>query len=218
MIALLRYAILKGMRDRLLPILLLGSPILAAAALISLALSEGQLHYPLSVRLDSLGDPARLFALTFASLTAFWAFRSEVATRAINSFVMASRPVHIVVALILYGTVTGIAVWLGAIVTAAALTTELPVNLTWFAIETVIASLFGASIGALAVTISPQPTMLVWAICATLGLPVVLLFDAQRGELVFEVTTRARYLTSELVVSILCLGIGTFLLERRCAS
>lgn len=217
--ALLHYAVLKGMRDRLLPILLLVSPIFAAGTLIGESAARKQLHYPLTVGLDSLGfNPAGLYALTFSSIVAFWAFRSEVATKAINSFVMASRPIGIVTALVVYGVGIGVATWMGAIAAATALTTKLPSNLASFALEAFIASLFGASIGALAVTISAQPTMLVWAVCATVGLPLILLFDYQRGDLVFELASRTRYLTSQVVVSILCLGIGTFLLERRCAT
>jgi len=210
MIALLRYAFLKGMRDRSLPIFFLLEPAQVAAMLIGYSVMNRHLHYPLIMPGD-VGDVVGfsvLFPSFVATLSAFWTFRSEVATRAIGSFVVASRPSTVVVALVVFAAATAIGGLIGAITTAAVLTAALPANLASLAPLGVISSLVGASLGALYVTISPQPAMLVWAFIAVIPL----------APWIFHPPSTPRLLMIAALVSIVCIGVSAFLLRRRCAT
>lgn len=211
MIALLHYAFLKSLRDRSLPIFVLWVPIQVAAMLIGSSVINHHLQYPLVVSDWNDGDVAAFSILLpsfIASISAFWTFRSEVATRAIGSFVIASRPITVVVALVVFATATAIAGLIAAIGTVAVLTMALPPNVAFFASIGVIASLAGGSLGALYVTISPQPAMFVWAACA--GIPL--------APWIFAPATKSQLPMIASVLSIVCIGVSTFLLRRRCAT
>jgi hypothetical protein len=210
-IALLHYAFLKGMRDRSLPIFVLITPAQVAAMLIGAAVLNRHLRYPLMMDFVSTQDLVTFSIVlpwTVASLSAFWTFRSEVATKAIGSFVIASRPMTIVAALVVFAAATAIGGVLGAIGTIAVLTAALPANLGSLASIAIIFSLVGASLGALYVTISPQPAMLVWAIIA--GFPL--------APWIFGEGSKRPFLMIAAVVSIITIGVSTILLRRRCAT
>lgn len=211
MIALMHYAFLKGMRDRSLPIFFLMGPVQLAAMLIGFSLIRRHLHYPLLTPDFDRGDVA-IFTIVLpsivATLSAFWTFRSEVATRAIGSFVVASRPITVVVALIVFAAATAIGGLMAMLGTFVVLLAALPPNLATFAALGVISAFVGGSLGALYVTISPQPAMLVWAFIA--GFPL--------APWILDPAFRPRLLTIDGIVLIVCIGVSTFLLRRRCAT
>jgi hypothetical protein len=211
MIALLHYAFLKGMRDRSLPIFLLMMPAQVAAMLIGFSVIKRHLQYPLLGMEWGHGDVV-IFSIILpsfvATLSAFWTFRSEVATRAIGSFVIASRPITVVVALIIFAAATATGGSIATTVTIAMLTAALPPEVASFASLGIIASLAGASLGALYVTISPQPAMLVWAFIAGLPLAPWILHPPSEPQLLMIAS----------LLSIVCIGVSAFLLRRRCAT
>lgn len=210
MIALWHYTFLKGMRDRSLPVFLLWGPVYATAALIGVSVAQGRLHYPLSPQWDIKDELffALMTATVIATLSAFWTLRTEVATKAIGSFLMATRPISVVVALVVFAAATGVATEIGMIVVSAVVRAALPANLVPIVLATVILSLAAASMGALCVTISPQPAMLIWAFCGSLPLVAWMANPSNWPRLVMIAP----------VIAILCTAISAFLLRRRCAT
>jgi hypothetical protein len=210
MIALLHYAWIKGMRDRSLLIFALIPPIQFTFMVLGFSVAMRNLSYPFTPP-DWTGDfPgfAIVFPSLFGSISAFWALRAEVATRAVDSFVVASRPIAVIGALVVIGTVTGAGGWIGGLVTIVALTADLPANVLSLASNGALAALAGASLGALYVTILPQPTMLIWAIVA--GFPLApWIFSPASGPWLMPVA---------LSVSVVAVVTSTLLLRRRCAS
>ena len=209
--ALLHYAWLKGMRDRSLPVFFAIAPIQIAGMIIGIAVSKRQVHYPLGALNFDEGDIAAITILVpsfVATLSAFWTFRSEVATRAINSFVMASRPLTVIAALVLFGFATAMAGVGGLIATALILTATVPADVASMVFTAAVASAAGASLGALYVTISPQTGMLLWASVA--GIPLV--------PFIFDPANRPALLAVGTVISVVAITIATVLLRRRCAS
>ncbi len=211
MIALLHYAFLKGMRDRSLPIFVLMMPVQVAAMIIGYSVINRHLQYPL-VGFDwDEGDVAVIAILlpsVVATLSAFWTFRSEVATRAIGSFVIASRPITVVLALIVFAAATATGGSIATTATIAVLTAGLPANLASLAALGILHSFVGASLGALYVTISPQPAMLVWAFIA--GFPL--------APWILDPASQSRLSMIAAVLSVVCIGVSAFLLRRRCAT
>ncbi len=208
---LLHYAYLKGMRDRSLPIFVLCIPVQLMAMLIGYSVFHRHLQYPL-MRLDWADADVTMISMlmpsVIATLSAFWTFRSEVATRAVGSFVIASRSITVVAALIAFAAATAIAGLIGALAMTALLTASFPSNFAALVSGGSIAALTGASLGTLYVAISPQPMMLVWAFIA--GIPLV--------PWIFRDPGSVRSMMAAIALAVVCTGISTFLLRRRCAT
>lgn len=218
MIALLHYAYIKSMRDRMLPILLLSAPVFAAATLIGAAVAARQLRYPVPNVLNPEPALPDMYAFTFATIVGFWTFRSEMATQAIRSFVMARRPITVVIALVAFATISGMSIWITATITLAALTAELPPNLAWSLYKMAADSFAAAAFGALMVMISAQPSMLVWTVSGPVAIGFLSVFDAQKGDLDFDRANTPTYMMFKVLASIVCMALTVFLLRRRCAT
>jgi len=208
MTAMLHYALIKGLRDRSLPVFVLIGPMGITMAVIGVSLAAGHRDYPLYTLSDFAdGLFAGVVAVTIAGMSGFWMFRSEVATKAIGSFVIASRPIKAFAALVLFAAMTGMLSWAGTTAMHALLTLrrpELAAAFGMMAIETLAA----ASAGAMLVMISSQPTMLVWACIASAVFVPWYVNPTSRPQIV---------MIAPLVV-IVCSITGTLLLERRCAA
>jgi hypothetical protein len=215
MIAVLHYAFLKSTRDRSLAVFALGPALVIAASLLGATVAQG-LRYPLylggQMSAAQNAEMAALiltfFAMTFGSVAAFWVFRPEVATKTIGSFLMARRPLTVSVAQVTFAAAIAFSAWIAGIVTIAVLTSALPPAIGWFAAGVAVASIAAASIGALVVTISPQPAMMIWAFFACQALLPLLVNPAVRPKLLYVVP----------VVAIVFTATSAFLLERRWAS
>jgi hypothetical protein len=215
MIAVLHYALLKSIRDRSLAIFTLGPALVIAASLLGATLAKGELRYPLFMAqhlspTQNAGTATivvTIFAVSFAGFCAFWTFRSEVATKSIGSFVMARRPLSVASALVLYATAIAGGAWIIAVVVIAALTAAVPMAIAPFAAAVALVALASAAIGALLVTISPQPAMVIWAFIGCMPLVPFLITMA-----------RQRVMLIALLVAILCTATSAFLLERRWVS
>lgn len=215
MIAILRYAFLKSLRDRSLPVFFAAPAVVTTTVLLGTTLAH-RLTYPLywirewspTQNAELAATMATLLAVAFASMAAFWTFRPEVSSRAIGSFLMGTRPISIAAALILFAAITGMGAWLADIGVIAVLAGAVPRHLALLALLELILSFTAASVGALAVTISAQPAMIIWAFAGSTVFIPWLASDKK------TVTAMA----VAVVVSILCTAMSAFLLERRCAA
>lgn len=215
MIAVLHYALLKSLRDRSLGIFVLGPALVIAASLLGATIVEG-FRYPFYVsRQMSAAQNAEMvaliltfFVMMFGTVAAFWTFRPEVVTKTIGSFLMARRPLTVSLAQVTFAAAVAFSAWVVGIAAIAALTSALPPALGWFAVGVAVASIAAASIGALVLTISPQPAMMVWAFLACTALLPLLVHPSVRPKLLYVVP----------VISILFIAVSAFLLERRWAS
>ena len=216
MIAILRYAFLKNMRDGSLAAFLLGPIIMLTAPLLGVAtFQKGGLAYPLSMnpqwtaaRSAAAIAPVALFiAALFASLAGFWGFRGEIVSRSMGSFVLAVRPVKIQIASALFGAAAGFA---GYILTSASLFTlmaALPPHPARLVVDAAIMCLCGAAAGSLAVIVSSEP----WAIIPLYVCGIVV------GPWLIKMRGAAPELIG-LALSLICVVVSAFFLERRCAT
>jgi hypothetical protein len=214
-IAILRYAFLKSLRDRSLMVFLAAPAVVNATVLLGTTLAH-RLTYPLYIiwtwsprqNAEIAGTMATLFAVLFAGMAAFWTFRPEISSRAISSFMMGTRPVSIAAALILFAAITGTGAWIADIGVITVLTGAVPRHLALLVLLELVLSFTAASVGALAVMISAQPAMIIWAFAGSVVFMPWLASDKK--------TPTA--MAVAIVVSIVCTAMSAFLLERRCAT
>jgi hypothetical protein len=215
MMALLRFAFLKSMRDHSLPAFVSIVVLVPFAALAGATLGKGHWHYPfyLNAQYTPLqnanlaGAIVLVIAVFFSAIPAFWTFRPEIETRSIGSLLLAARPLTVALALILFAASIGLMGWIGAMAVIGALTGALPSHLALMTLKLATGVLAASSIGALVVTVSPQPFMIVCSYLACLFL--VPFVASSKGWL---------QILAALVAAILCTALTTFLLERRCAT
>lgn len=215
MMALLRYAFLKSMRDGSLPAFLFLPMLVPSGALAGVTLAKGQWHYPFYMNVQYTPVQNATLAATIvmalsvflSGIPAFWTFRPEIETRSIGALLLAARPVTIALALILFAASIGLLGWMGAVALIGALTGALPSHLALMTLKVATGSLAASSAGALVVTISPQPFMVVGSYLGCLFL-IPWLADS-KGSVQLVVA---------LVASIVCTALSAFLLERRCAT
>ncbi len=213
--ALLRYATLKSLRDGTLAAFLSAPMIVPVAALSGVTFDGFHLRFPMFLNphytpaqnaATAAGIAGAVCAL-FAAIPAFWTFRSEIRSRSIGLFAFAARPVVIMLSLVLFAAAIGFAGWISAIVLITALTTTLPPNIGLITVKMLTATIASSSVGAMVVTISAEPAMIV---CSYLGCLVLIPWmEKAKGPI---------QLTLPLIVAAVCFSIATILLERRCAS
>jgi hypothetical protein len=217
MTALLRYAILKSMRENLLiavlisPAVLLASPLLVTAGL---DLVEGRATYPFAIVTISPAASSELLiaiAVAVSSLAAgagsFWIFRPEAANRSIGFFLLAARPRAIALTATIYGACAGIASYLLALACVVVLTSHLHSHGWMFFSFVVVNSLFASALGTALVGISPEVTMLVPGYAGSMAVSFLLLNT--KGPMVILVLTVAG--------ALLLITAASMLVRRRCA-
>jgi hypothetical protein len=132
--ALLRYAVMRGMRENFLLPLLFFPAVMCAAPLLAgsfYAFQQGRFTWPLSIARDIspaasaqvLTSAALLAAAAMAGTGAFWVFRSEMTGRSIGLFALARRPGLVAATSTVFGTVAGVGCF-GITVAVIALLTE----------------------------------------------------------------------------------------------
>jgi len=218
-IAVLRYAFLKTSRDGSL-VAFLVFPVLAAIGPwlgVTLGSRFGESGPGPKEMAEMSAMMGGTVAISLASMFAFWTFRGEIASRSIGAFLFASRPLTIVIALIIFGTVGGFAAMLVVDGSLAVLAGASPsTHLLSFVLNVLAFSLTAAAIGVLSVTISAQPTMLIGALWGTYVLfliPPILRDKRNEG----YIPSIPEYLVL-FAVAFVCAGVATILLERRCAT
>lgn len=215
MIALLRYLSLKGMREGSLIAFVLGPILLPLAGLCGVTFRRG-LHYPFfmdpqysAVQNATLAaEIAWAMCVVFAAIPAFWALRSEIATRSIGSLALAARPLTISLTLILFAAAVAMSAWIGAVTVIAVMTSALPAHFGLATLKLAVSSIAVSAAGALVVMISTEPAMIIGCYLAcVVVIPIV------------EKNTKApMQLLIAGVLAIVCAGLSVLLLERRCAS
>ena len=216
MMAVLRYALLKSMRDGSLVAFALGPVIMVGAAVLGIALfARGTHTYPLTItpewsaaRTAAEIAPVNMFiGAVFACLAGFWSFRGEVVSKSMGAFILAVRPISIQTATTIFGATAGFAGYIATSVVLLALTASLPPHPIQLAVETAFLCLCAAAGGSLAVTISTEA----WAI-----IPLYL-----SGVIAMPWLIKARGFLPILIAVVLTMAFiatSTLLLRRRCAT
>ena len=214
--ALLRYSYLKTMHDGSLWAFLAIPAFFGCCALIGSALSHGfaEFHYPFGFERGWAGSRSAhemmvietLPCALLATILSFMALRNELASQSIGSIALAVRPATIALSLVVFACLTSVVAWIFGFVTVMILTAALPTGVGLLAIKLVVGALVTGSLGALAVTISPEPPMIIGAYVSTL----VFIPGFERAQL-------TPVLLAPVAVAIVATGISAFLMERRCA-
>ena len=219
MIAMLRYAYLKSLRDSSLIAFIVFPIMFPLAAMVGitldLTLTKGHPVYPMYMNVHFTpqqnaalaGQITSAICVLFTVITAFWTFRSEIATRSVGSFLFATRPITLALALVFFAAGIGLAGWIGAMAMIGVLTTAFPAQLALMALKVVAGTLAAGALGTLVVTISPNPGMIIGAylLCAA-------------AVIWAEKSKSSSQLIAAVAVAIVCAALAAFLLERRCAS
>lgn len=215
MIAILRYALLKNMRDGSLAAFFLGPIVMLSAPLVGVAAFTKDLRvYPLSISPQwtaarsaaEMTIPMLFLAAFFATLAGFWGFRGEIVSRSMGSLVLALRPIQIQAATMLFGAVAGFAGFLGAGLSLFALMDALPPHPLRLLLNAAVLCLFGSAAGSLIVSFSSEP----WAILPLyIGMIVVVPWLIKAPSVMA--------LLIGLIMTVVCVALSALVLERRCA-
>jgi hypothetical protein len=212
--ALLHYNFLKSWRDASLIAFLIMPALLPAAGLIGATFSKG-FHYPLFMGAHYTAaqsaaeatEVASLMTVFFATIPAFWVMRTEIATHSVASLSMAARPLTIVLSIIGYAATIVYFAWVIGVLSVGVLTTAMSPTLATQALKVVVLTLGSSALGALAVTISPEPAMILAAYLTSFG--ALLLFEKKKA--------LAPQLLAYGIGAIVFVALATYFLERRCA-
>ena len=214
MIALLRYALLKGFRERSLLPILFGQSVMIGASLLgtrTLAILKGRAAYPLyagsvAQQVTEIAYVAAALAALTAGVAAFTLFRAEIENHSIGFFVLAARPMTIAAATTLCGALIGIGSFAAAIAVTALLTLNITVQLGVIGCLTIALCLFG---GALAVFLG--------AFSADFGMLIPFGVVSTTASIVLLNARTATMSAAALVISVILMAASSPLLERRCA-
>jgi len=213
--AMLRYAYLKGLRDSSVIAFLAIEMLIPVAALGGVTFGKGHFHYPLYLEAHfspaqnatMAGQITTAICVFFTVITAFWTFRSEIATRSVGSFLFAMRPLTLALSLILFAAAIGVAGWIGGMAMIGILTTAFPPQIALMALKVVAGTLAASAFGTLVVSISPNPGMIIGAYVACVVLTVWV-----------EKSKSSIQLIAAVALAIICAAFAAFFLERRCAT
>jgi hypothetical protein len=214
--ALLRYVMIKSVREKHLLALLIGPALLILAPVggfMLRALVTGNPIYPfvfdanLSAEKSRavLADVAVVISAFGTGAATFWIFRKEIADRSVASLVLASRPLLLVVTAIAYGVTIGFAACLVALGTISITTLSMPQTLLRVLFPAFIAIVIASVVGVAAASIQPEPGMFF-----VMGIVVVICT-------MFTLRTPGAWIAAAVSTIVLPV-IASFLLERRCAA
>jgi hypothetical protein len=215
MTAVLRYTFLKTMRDGTLWVFLILPAFIPGASLIGASYHRATgFTYPFGMESSwnatrnatLAASIAMMMCALLAAVPAFWALRSEVASKSIGSIALAVRPIIIVCSVVLFSAATAVLGMSVAIAVIATLTTALPSQLGMIVLKVFVAGFAMGSFGILGVMISADPPMII-------GIYIAALFSVNW----FDKVKIAPILLVPVAVAVMCMGFAAFLLERRCA-
>lgn len=220
MIALLRYLVMKSMRDNTLAALISAPLVMVIAPLLVVWLFQtlsGGWSFPLVI--DSRVTPVESGAVMLevithlsilaSGLSGFWVLRGEIANASIGSFLLASRGRSMAAAATIYAALGAFAAFLLSWGLTSLLTAHVPGGIATLPI--VLAACFlGAAAGVLMVTISAERSMLVLAGAAAILISVPMARSQSVRELVV--------IAGVAIAGLFLILISSHLLERRCAS
>ena len=216
--ALLRYALMKGMRESFVYPLLFGPAVFFSTPLITRGLYEvirGRGTWPLSIAInltpagsvEILTPVALIFSAIIAGAGAFWIFRSEMTGRTIGFFVLARRPAIVAATATLFGAVAGVCAFAFAVGMLALLTGSVATRVVDYSAAMVIVAIASSALGTLAVAVSQDTSMLfpVFGMATVAGVSL-----ADRPSVPLYV--------SVIAVAVIASVAAPFLWRRRCAA
>jgi hypothetical protein len=215
-IALLRYALLKGFREKYLVPILCGQSVMIGASLLgtrTIAILKGHggraiALYPGSAaqQATEIAYVAAALAALTAGVAAFTLFREEIENHSIGFFVLATRPMTIAATATLCGALIGAGSFAAAIAVTALLTFNISVQVGTIGALTIVLCLFGAALAVFLGAFSADFGMLI-----PFGIVTVVAS-------VFLLNTRTATMSAAaLVLSLILMAASAPLLERRCA-
>ena len=215
MIAILRYAFLKSRRDGSVYAFVLLPALFPVAALMGVTVAKQRWQYPLAMNpqftpvqnATLCAQIALTICVVFTVIPAFWTLRPEIATRSVTSFLFAARPVTVAASVILFAFSLGLAGWIGAITLIRILTDALPPNVAFMTLKAAAGCLAASALGAMLVTISSQPAMIVGAYMASVV--VIPWMESSKSPASALIMT---------AFSVLFAALAGLILERKCAS
>jgi hypothetical protein len=205
-IGLLRYAFLRGLRDSTLITLLVSPTVMVAAPAVVVWLTGRSIEMPPA---DATSALILFQAGLMGSLASFMAFRTEIATRAIGSFVLAARSWLIPVAGTIYGWIVGTIASTMCAASMFATGWGVPADLRSVMVNVVAITLAAAALGTMGVMISSSYSTVGWVyagLVAMIGL--VQADDAASGIEILAV----------LLAALISIGVAAVIVERRCAT
>lgn len=216
MSALLRYAIVKSYRDHFLAQLVLAPLVIAVSPMLGVAVIgaiRGDSFFPLHVPSATPEFTNSIFSILtgFTSafvggVGAFWIFRSEIASRAVNFFFLARHPRAVSGASTLYGFVAGLLAFFVARSSIAVLTAS-PQPGSKELLTVTASILIGSALGSLLVAISAEPAILVPVYAGVLISSIALLKSAD-----------VLRIGAAVVFALVLTQAAPIVLRRRCAS
>ena len=215
--ALMRYVLMKGMRDQIIMPLLFGPSLLFVSPLLVSGIVrffQGGDAWP--VRLPGstspaetahiLTLPAMMFGTVVAGVAAFWIFRTEISGRTVGFFLLAQPAIVPVSVTMLFGTVMGtLSSAIGVVLISLLTGSPVPMGPAKIAAGAV-AIAFAAALGTLSVGISAQLGILLPATVASIVATAYLL-DTESALLA------AAAIGGALAVTF----VAAFVWRRRCA-
>ena len=216
--ALLRYAIMKGVREHYLTVLLFTPSLMFVTPLLATAVFEvirGRGRWPLGLyktispeaATNILAVPALLLSVVIAGTGAFWVFRMEIAARTIGFFYLARRSGVVAAAATIFGATVGMLSYVISTALIGFLTASIPSKIGQYVVAAAIASLFAAALGTLLVGVSADLSMLIPIYPATIAVTVMLV---ENPSLALSLST--------IGAAALVAVAGAFLWRRRCAA
>ena len=209
--ALLRYAIVKGIREKHLIAVVFGPAILIGTVGIGFivrSLVTGHAFGDTTI-VEKLGsaliEVGALSAVIAGGGGTFRVFRKELADRSVASLVLASRPSMIVLAAMIYGVTSGVIALVLALLTAGAVTFSSAFPLPMF-LYGCFAIIVATAAAIAACSISPDPAVLVPSLIIMLPLSVSI-----------EMQKMPALIAGAVILFVLP-PIASFLVERRCAA
>jgi hypothetical protein len=216
MITLLRYAFVKGFRDHSLLPVLLGPLVMMASPILGVGIFEsmrGRGGFPFAFYKGSTAPQIAAITLIAAGvailaggIAAFLSFRSEIMSHSIGFLVLARRPVEIVAAAAIAGTLVGVTSFAGCVAAIALLMGGISHGVLFVFAMTAVGSLVISSAGILLVSISFDTGMILPL--AAVAIPVAI-FVLDSHDAIRSAWAGAAALVLALAAS--------FVLERRCA-
>ena len=217
MIAILRYIIMKGVREGFIATFLFAPAAMFVTPLLVLGLLHavrGHDAWPLTLALNmspaesarTLTYPALFMSATISTMAAFWVFRTEMAGRTIAFFFLAKPPLVPPLATALFGAVMGFASCV-LVVVMLSIVTQSPIAASMPSVrDSVFLAALGAAAGTFWVGLSSELNMLFPAFVITfIGVGLV-------------INKPAIYDIAVLVAAVLLILAAPLTWRRRCAA
>jgi hypothetical protein len=212
--------LLKGTREHFLTALLFAPSMLVFAPMLVLgviAMVRGQQVYPLTIGAGMtpeasskvFSDIVLMLSGIIAGAGSFWVFRSEMASRGTGLFILARRPLSVVMATTTFGTASGVAAFVFGVTVIRVFTATVPADTPLRFGAAVATSIIGGTAGTLLVALSAELPMML-PIYPTGGIAAMALMEStDQLHILFPA-----YLALALVFT----ATSVFLWRRRCTA